>query len=386
MRIISAELAKAMREGAPPYLVCEVYTDTLFAEYTPIAYDLRATTLTITLPGIVPTSTTLKPTKVVLKRGTVINRTNVTISTSKFTVMEGFVAQMPNGQYETTLTAHLIPPRYASFPADGTYEETINLFADAIGATASLRSPTADFWQNQFLPDNQILTYADANSFLRLLKKKHLIYAADNGGEDILFYSAIELPPSIDYNHNDSSTPYIGIGYLTRRRYMAQNEFNEPRVEGLAIDPPHNLGFVAAIDSMPTNTIQPALFKALKVRADLKFQNGDYLTWNDGQATIYPLEAREILKRGATPAWRTEIRQAEFFTHISSTNPLRILSQLPTSGENGEQIYNVSNDTFYVWVNVQWVPFAEGDFSVYARLLENGDFRLLENGDIRLQG
>jgi len=387
MRTLASELTQALESGSySVYFNCKVYTTTLYGEFQPIKYKLTGMNLSITVYGIVPQSTSIMSVEVELERGVTISGVNYGVTTSKFTVVDGFTKHFDSTSVISEIICSLIPPIYVDFLADTTYEAVITAYCTAIGKTATFKNSTIDFWQQQFYITGQRYISEDARDFLSVLNSK-LVYCCDNGNDDILFYYALDVPVSTDYGITSVLPPMYGTGMPLRRRFYALDEFSNPRSAGTATDPVYDLGFISSLDPMPTTYTQSQPFKSTPMPVHLKYQSGDYVNWNSGTLTPYPIEVTENFNKDSTKLkFNVELSQLEYFNIGTNGNIVRIVSEIPVNADNGDLIYNTSNNTFYIYINGIWVPIGTGDLNTYAILLENNDFCLLENDDILLQG
>ena len=203
MRTIDATLKTALATGHfTPYIKLRVYRNgTLNATLPVTKYKLTGTHLSVTVRDAVVISATPDSIKVILDRGITSLGTNYLLSTSKFSPLTGQVQRIPSKSLfvSTSLETSLIPPKYVSFDAYTSYENAISQFCTAIGKTYALKNPSAAWWSYSFLPvGSSGVTFNNANNFLSLLRQKYFIFATDNGGEEILFYHAFDIPALAD--------------------------------------------------------------------------------------------------------------------------------------------------------------------------------------------
>lgn len=318
MRTINATLQAALDAGTfKPYIKAIVRRGAVTNTYDVMKYRLTATSLEIKTIGLVTVTTQASPTTIELKRGATVNGVDYTISTSKFIVTSGKNQKAKDGQsYTAEIQAELIHPIYMTFLADGSYENAIDSFCTALGKTYTLKNPSATFWTDQFLPAGRNFTTNNAQSFLTLLRQKRLIFACDNGGEDILFYSAVDNAHTADYELVPTGFYYLETGILPSRRYMARDESASLRFSGTAGDILHNLGYIHSTDSLPTVYSQEQNLTPYAWSLQLYMQSGDKIDWDQSQTILYPADIAEIFnpELGNIP-WRIEISQQPMFSN-----------------------------------------------------------------------
>lgn len=349
MRTIDATLQAALDSGSfNAYIKARIRRASPAYEQTVnvLKYKLTGTELEIKVEGVILASNPPKPTTIELIRGVTISGINYTISTSKFISIAGFIQTTNNTGYLSEAKAHLIDQIYLSFLADGTYEDAISDFCTALGKTYTLKNPSATFWTNQFLPTGKNFTTNNAQSFLTLLRQKALIFACDNGNEDILFFCGTDIP-SEDYAITPESFYYQQIGYIARRRFIARDENGSIRYSGIAGDALHNLGFVHSTDSLPTTTQQEQNIKPYPIAIQLYLQDGDKINFDDDQTHLYPAQIIEIFDPSlkAIP-WRIELNQHELFTNTEGgAIPSTIERSAPFTPLNTQNFNNNLDET-----------------------------------------
>ena len=319
MRTINATLQAALDGGGfNAYIKARIRNAPSYDQtFDVLKYKLTGVTLEIKVHGLIPISSPTEPSTIELIRGVTISGVNYTVSTSQFICMSGSVQAATGSVYIfSDVQAHLINPIYISFTADGSYEDAISDFCAAIGKTYTLKNPGATFWTNQFLPTGKAFTSNNAQSFLTLLRQKALIFACDNGSDDILFYSGTDVPIPQDYDITPDNFYYMDTGYIPKRRYMARDENATLRYSGTAGDVLHNLGFIHSSDSLPTLYEQEQGIKPYAMAIQLYPQDGDFINFDDDQTHLYPAQITETFnpELKAIP-WRVEIEQRRMFTN-----------------------------------------------------------------------
>jgi hypothetical protein len=239
--------------------------------------------------------------------------------------------------------AELFPTEYYSADGYDTYENVITAFCAAFGKTAVFRDPGAAWLGYRFYPWGKNITLNNANNFLNLLRQKYLIFACDNGGEEVLFYSCGPAFGAEDKTYtptNDLSRTYT---YRNARYYMWRDENQTVHFDGVATNPIHNLGYLESTDSPPSrNSITWAA--GLTVRPDFEIQDGDTfgLTYFGATLDSYALVTEEYTapdKSHRAPRWFTQIDSNPVFANTEG-------GALPSTIERVSNYTPVNTSTF----------------------------------------
>lgn len=261
-----------------------------------------------------------------IERGRVSNGTPITIKTSTFHAYETKIND-EIGLFEAR--AHIAPEQRISIAGDDTYKNVIDAFCTTIGKTAVYQDPTAPWLDYQFLPDGRSLTLNNGRYFFSFLKQKYLIFAADNGGNEILF-SQFKTPTAPDWEIEDIRF-YMGESPITRR-FLWRDEASTIHYSDASTNPIHNLGYLESTDSPPARATYYEFRTNLLHAPELAYMTTDYADVSNG-ANIAPntmLEIIESFKRKQTPAWNIQIKGIPIFTNTEGgTLPSTIEAAAP---------------------------------------------------------
>lgn len=220
MRTVDPILHAALMEGKgkPKILAYVGYADgTVKYSVKPIAYKLTGTTLEIEMPKVSDIGG--DQVSIWLERGVTIGGVDYTITTSRF-----YIASQEYRDDQTQLViGNLFPKKKYTSPGDGTYEASIELFCIAYGKTAAFRNYAEPWLAYQYLPDGKQIIMNDANHFLNQLIQKYLVHACDNGGEEVLFYSA-DVMGAADETIPVKDAFHVSTTNLRTRQFMWKDE------------------------------------------------------------------------------------------------------------------------------------------------------------------
>ncbi len=205
-----------------PYFSLEIrdkITGAVIHTAQPIGYKLDDLELVATVQ--VPDFLDLPFYRTVIKltRGITIGSLNYTISTSDFFIINSTW----DGNFQT-FNCHLFPRSYYTAPGDLTYSQVITAYCESFGKTAAFLEPAAAWLDWQFLPDGKTLTLNFSQQFFTMLKQKYFIFACDNGGNEVLFYTPFT---HVDDPLYEISGYHFAIDYNVdqRRQYLWRDEF-----------------------------------------------------------------------------------------------------------------------------------------------------------------
>ena len=192
-----------------------------------------------------------------LTRGVTIAGVNYTIDSSWYFG----TSQNWDGIFQT-IQASMLPHSRYSAAGDATYQTVIDAICTNYSKTAIYDKSTAVWKSFQFLPTGKTLILNRANDFLTLLKQKRLIYACDNGNDEIRFQSVAtvsDLHSSADHSLQIARFKNMAIDVINNRRFLSRDENNTITYSGDTDAPLWNLGFIKSTDAKPTSNTSSAI-------------------------------------------------------------------------------------------------------------------------------
>jgi hypothetical protein len=285
--------------------------------YIPFKFKISGTELSATTKGASKVTSQVSNPKnlFILKRKITVGGVVYEVSTSNYFIksMERTTRPDADEEIELTYNCSLFPIQKVSFLADGTYKEAIESFCIAIGRTYTLRNPTADYWQYQFLPNGKYYTTNSAESFITYLRSKYFIFACDNGNDNILFYCALDQDGT-DHTITPTQLTRQKIIFNSERYLMARDENASIRYAGNNTNQIHNMGYLKSTDNFPTVFYQRELFRLEKEPVNLNYMDGDHSTEDETLGFNFrPMVITEVFDTKISPAWHINIEQLEYF-------------------------------------------------------------------------
>ncbi len=272
MRTIDATLTSALQAGTgKPFAKGYIgYADgSIFHSGPVVAYKLTATTLEFEMPYAADVGGDQEC--IWLERGLTVAGSDYTLTTGRFRITSQHY--LPDGHQ--VARGSLFPSEYYSAPGDDTYQNVITAFCSNFGKTALFKDAAASWLAYQFFPDGKSITLNDANKFANLLAQKYLIFMADAGAENVLFYScdgSLAVVPDVIVSPVDDF--YKEQTALHDRCLIWRDENETVHTAGSATDPLHHLGFLPSTASAPARRSVPNLFQ-VRTRPDLRVVDGD---------------------------------------------------------------------------------------------------------------
>jgi len=314
MRSINATLKAAIATGSIDMVArLKVYISGVY--YTSLQvfkYSLSGTELDVTVADLIPASNSPDDIKLVLERGVMIIGVEYVLDTGKFSPKTGAATNAVGvGIIKTSVKAHIVPSKRVTFAGDVSYRTAITSFCTAIGKTPVFIHDAAAHWNYQFLPTGKVYTTNNAQAFLTLLRQKYLIYGADNGSEQMIFYYALEIPAT-----QANIQPLIydaDVGFYQSRRFLSRDENNTVRYGGSVDDPLYNLGFILSTENQPAIHYQNQAI-AFTIPINLEYQCGDAYNVDNGNFYVYPAEVVEVFDPKQSPSWALDISQLVYFS------------------------------------------------------------------------
>jgi hypothetical protein len=190
-RTVPAAITDAIASQAyQPAFVLSAYSpdDTLiFQTRDVVDFQIRQTAFTVKFVSLTRAQIPKDSSRLILSRGIVDQGEDVLIHTSKHYL----VSNIWDGKY-TTLDCQLFPEKSYLDSTPDTWRTVITEFCAAYGKTPVFADDEGPPWDYQFVQTGQVLSLANSDNFLNLLKQKYFVFAADNGNETVLFYKAFE--------------------------------------------------------------------------------------------------------------------------------------------------------------------------------------------------
>ena len=154
-----------------------------------------------------------------LTRGIIVDGVPNTISSSQF-----YPHLDRHSKRIRTLEGHVFPIGFYATPGDVTYHELIDTICAAYGFTVTFADPAAAWLDYKFFPTGRTLTLNSVKQFFTILRQKYLIFATDNGGDDLYFYHAHDTAPAagdwITFSPGHLSMP--GVGSYETQVFLVQ--------------------------------------------------------------------------------------------------------------------------------------------------------------------
>ncbi len=265
---------------------------------------------------------------------------------------------MEGGKYGLcTAEGSLIKNVSIDIVADSDFWGTIDLFCDIIGIDPIAVVADASWHLYWFMQQGDLYKTTNALTFFPLLKQKYLIYTADNGIGEILFFAASEiLALDAYYTLTMSAKDIFSVGSIYRQ-FIWIDETRTLHQSGDTSFPIHNLGY------LETGSDPPDIpDNALDVRdtcmvaiPNLKYQTGDCVMFDPVIVGYTPvksvLDVTEIFDSETKdlPAWRMELRPIRYFADaeggysIKTDLSLNTYYPLGMSGFSGYLKSNITN-------------------------------------------
>jgi hypothetical protein len=301
-----------------------------------------------------------------LERGVKIGDTEYTIFSGIYKLTSSYKVQ--GGKYGLYIcSGSLIEPAGVSLAADVTYETIITNVLALGTCTPTFKTPAAAWLDYQFLTDGALFHTSNIYTFFSLLRQKYLVFATENGPDDILFFSVSDVLALASQYTLTLNKIDIWSSLTNYRQFVWKDEAGTIHTDGTAGHPIHNLGYLESTASPPaiTNHRMPIGETLLTVIPNLKYQTGDCVSFDPDipglLAVKTVLDVTEIFdartktvsnpryKPERPPTWKMELRPLFYF---SNTEGGYIATQsqytmpyvsLATNGFNGFLDTNVNN-------------------------------------------
>ena len=206
-----------------------------------------------------------------LTRGVTIAGVNYTIDSSYYFG----VSSEWDGVFET-IHASMLPNTKYSVAGDGTYKAVLDAICVANGKTAVYKNPTAAWLSYQFLPTGKTLDMNRASNLLNLIKQKYLIYACDNGSDQILFCSVASDSTALNHTLNIEK---LKLNLGNPRRFLSRDEASVLHYSGNVTAPLWNLGFLHSTAAHPAFSNSGGI-EILPIAPHLKYLSFDNFQFN----------------------------------------------------------------------------------------------------------
>ncbi len=218
-----------------------------------------------------------------------------------------------------SLEGHVFPFAFFTTPGDVTYHEVIDAVCTEYGLGVVFADPAAAWLDYQFYPTGRTLTLNSVKQFFTIIRQKYLIFATDNGDDELLFYHAHNTAPAAgDYiSFNPGKLLIPGHGSYKEKSFLSRDENKTTHTSGSADAPIHNLGFLESTASHPARTYfyDTPDWVVQEIAPNLKYLDFDGLkpTFNLITVTIWPARMREIFDKKMHPSWQWQAKFLDVF-------------------------------------------------------------------------
>ena len=334
MRTVDADLTTALTSfNYHPYakIICLVDVAT-YETHDAIYYELTGTKCKVMFEK----QTYISCTSFVIERGAIIAGVETGLTTGTFyptsAINENGIVTMEGSLFKDIL--HL------SVAGDNDYETVITDVCTEYGKTAVFKDDTDPYWAYEFLETGKFLDINNPDHFLSIIRQKYLLFAVDDGSEDVLFfYPAKALASgSVDWEYNPPILWYSAIP--TKRNLISKDESDNLvlayNAGALSTLPRHNLGYIKSTEFMPMDDYATGdyiyqdmqSFKFI-MKPDLRWQDGDSIYMSD-YGVLSRILVKEIWNHKHSPAWRMEVTGIQYFQGTEAGNmPADMLNVAP---------------------------------------------------------
>jgi len=216
-----------------------------------------------------------------ITRGVTIAGVNYTTDSSYYYG----VSQVWDGVFQT-VNACMLPALKYTAAGDVTYKTVIDAICSNFGKTAVYDTVGAAWQSYKFLGAGKVLTLNRSNTIINMIKQKYIIYACDNGSDQIRFKAVgTDSNGSADYTMPLGKFKEHGGDVAGYRRFLYRDEANTIHYSGDADDPLWNLGYLESTASAPTTKLSYP-FVIEPIAPHLKYLTFDTFTFTF--ATNYP--------------------------------------------------------------------------------------------------
>lgn len=210
-----------------------------------------------------------------LTRGVAINGINYTIDSSWYYGTD----DLWDGTFET-IKASMLPNTHATVNGDDDYETVIGAVCAEYGKTAVFKDPAAAWLAYQYLGDGKQVILNRGKDFIKQVRQKFVIYACDNGDDEILFDSVARAPLTAPADHTLELAGFeANIDLVHFRRFLSRDEGSSVEYSGETTAPLWNLGFVHSSAAHPPLTTSQYV-KTKPMALHLKYLSFDLITLN----------------------------------------------------------------------------------------------------------
>ena len=208
-----------------------------------------------------------------LTRGITSNGVNYTIDSSEY-----FGVSAKWDGITETIHASMLPHsvNYAA-PGDLSYKVVLEDLCAAFGKTAVFKNPSALWLDYQFFPAGKNLSLNKSSAIINLLKQKYIIYACDNGNNEILFCAVGTDTTPTDYTLSIERFN-ASMSLANYRRFVSRDENSSITYSGQADAPLWNLGFLPSTAVSPT-FFASSLMELQPIAPHLKYISFDNFTF-----------------------------------------------------------------------------------------------------------
>jgi hypothetical protein len=296
------------------------------------------------------------PQSVSLERGALINGVEYTIFSGIYYLNKSY--KVEGGKYGLcTATGSLIKSISVDMIADSDYWGTIDIFCDFLGIDPIAVVADAAWHLYWFMQQGDLFKTTNSHTFFPLLKQKYLVYATDNGINQLLFFAASEIL-ALDsyYTLTLNARDVFSVGPIYRQ-FIWEDETKTLHQSGDVSFPIHNLGYLETGCDPPVipNNALEVRDTCMVASPNLKYQTGDCVKFDPGIVGYTPvksvLDVTEIFDSNSKdlPAWRMELRPIRYFSDaeggysVKTDLSLNTYYPLSTTGFQGYLRSNITN-------------------------------------------
>jgi hypothetical protein len=262
----------------------------------------------------------------VIERGCIIAGVEVGLTTGTFyplsAINENGIVTIEGSLFKNVL--HL------AVAGDNSYTDVIEDVCTEYDKTAVFKDAADAYWAYEFLEAGKFLDLNNPDHFLSIIRQKYLIFAVDNGSEDVLFYYPAKTLDSATADWKVNPPKIIYSATPTKRNLMSKDEADNAVLAYLAgvysTYPRHNLGYIKSTDSMPRYSYPAGSYVRLDLqdfkfimKPDLRWQDGDSIYMSD-YAVLSRILVKEIWNYRHSPVWRMEVSAIQYFQGTEAGN------------------------------------------------------------------
>ncbi len=288
-RTVDTDLAAALAsDDFLPYMQALFYTgvDDTLATYSlnVLKYNLTGTTLVIYCESHPDIADIGLAGWVVLERGVVIDGEPLTLKTSRLSTTSAFW-----DGWRFRVFAELLPVKRLNLYGD-TWRNTLDDLAVQLGFLTVYKDDDEEYWDNQMYEAGQGISLPKASDIRYPLSQRLFAGYCDNGGQEILFYSAAKTVYDPGLDETITVSGFLEIqqknpetNYAIGLRWTDESGLSHQPAAPYDTLPLRDIGFVRTGDVLPTDDNLVALsvkrtstrIEPITVPINFTYQDGD---------------------------------------------------------------------------------------------------------------